>query len=168
MKRILALATCLGFLSLALAGSSFADTRRGNMQTISFSGEPVLNKANLDRVKRHILATGRRCTYVTMYNNNPCLELPEFELYLNPDPGPDGHPQWNIGCDTSRGDFNTLVVQRKGVDRAYVAIEFRQEQVVSLRTQHGASTSEIEELKETLAAAVLAALAAIRDLGQTR
>lgn len=166
MKRILALATCLGFLSLVLPGSSFADTRRGNMQTtFSFADEPVLNKANLDRVKRHILARGKRCTYVTMYNNNPCLELPEFELYLNPDPGPDGHPQWNINCDTSRGDFNTLVVQRKGVDRAYVVIEFRQEQAVSLKTHHRASASEIKELKETLTAAVLAALAAIRDPG---
>ncbi|WP_255989265.1 hypothetical protein [Chitinolyticbacter albus] len=73
----------------------------------------ILSKVNLDRVKRHIIVAGSRCTYANKYNHNPCLATSDFHLYLNPDPGPDGHPQWNIDCDVTRGDFNTLVVQEK-------------------------------------------------------
>ena len=86
------------------------------------ASEPILGKRNLDRIKNYIIAQGRRCTYSNMYNNNPCFDLAGVRLYLNPDPGPDGHPQWNINCDISRGDFNTLVLHDAD---GYRTIDFR-------------------------------------------
>lgn len=144
---------------------SFAETLRGNMQTATLSStEPVLNKTNLNRVKHHILETGRRCTYSNMYNNNPCMVLQEFELYLNPDPGgPYGDPQWNINCDVTLGDFNTLVVHWKNAVNTYSVIDFRHEQAISIQEDNGgAAPRDIRKLKDALEAAILASLKAIK------
>jgi hypothetical protein len=129
---------------------------------VTSPNDSVLNKVNLDQVKQHILAAGMRCTYVNMYNDNPCWELPNFHLYLNPDPGPNGQLQWNINCDISRGDFNTLVVQDKNASSGYVRIEFWRENAVFIEVPAVAKPSEIREIKEVLEAAVLAALKEIK------
>jgi hypothetical protein len=79
-----------------------------------------------------------------MYNNNPCLETSGFRLYLNPDPGPNGHPQWNIHCDITRGDFNTLVVQEKGGASAFHTLEFLDAKAISIRGAGKNSESMLE------------------------
>ena len=79
--------------------------------------ERLLNKRNLDRIKALLLRTKQRCTYSQMFNNNPCFATARFYFYLNPDPGgPIQHPQWNMNCDPTKGDFNTLVVRSRMLD----------------------------------------------------
>jgi len=120
---------------LLAAVAANAQARPGNTMkaTPSSPAAKILSKENLDRVKRHILASGKRCTYTSMYNNNPCMETPGFRLYLNPDPGPNGHPQWNINCDTGRGDFNSLVVQEKRGASAFHRVEFSDTDAIAIR-----------------------------------
>lgn len=124
--------------------------------------DPVLNKANLDRVKRRIIALGNRCTYVNMYNNNPCWSLASYSFYLNPDPGPDGHPQWNINCDLTRGDFNTLVVRDASSGR-FAAVDFRPGEAIFFRSYAaaGEASSRLEQDQVVFRAAVAAALEVI-------
>ena len=83
-----------------------------------------LTRARLDRVKRLILQAGARCTYSSKYNHNPCLRTAEFHLYLDPDPGPDGHPQWNLDSDPAVGDFHTLVVRRRSGEDGWGSVQF--------------------------------------------
>lgn len=124
-------------LSLAILLGTLAPFIRAEPDAMNvvphIAGHPVLNKVDLDRVKRHIIESGARCTYVNKYNHNPCLETAEFRLFLNPDPGPDGHPQWNINCDITRGDFNTLVVQEKREPYGYHTIRFLSADRLTLR-----------------------------------
>lgn len=164
MNQFRALVASAFLLLQAAPPCSLANESRGFMWiAISSQNGLVLNKVNLDQLKRHILAVGKRCTYSNMYNNNPCWELPNFQLYLNPDPGPDGRIQWNINCDVTRGDFNTLVVETKNANSNSVAIEFQNKTTVSMRAPATASPAEIREIKEVLEAAVLAALKAIES-----
>jgi len=95
---------------------------------------PILGKGNLDRIKKYIIAQGRRCTYSNIYNNNPCFALAGVRLYLNPDPGPNGQLQWNINCDVSRGDFNTLVLHDAD---GYRTIDFRDPGDIQVREDGG-------------------------------
>ena len=124
--------------------------------------DPVLNKKNLDKVKRHIITNGYRCTYVNKYNNNPCWAVSEFQFYLNPDPGPDGHQQWNFNCDITRGDFNTLVVYVKSSSDGWRAIEFLPGKAVAIRVLDGASPSDLVRAKDLIRNAVNSALEAIK------
>ena len=124
--------------------------------------DPVLNKKNLDKVKRHIITNGDRCTYVNKYNNNPCWAVSEFQFYLNPDPGPDGHRQWNINCDIARGDFNTLVVHVRSSPGEWRAIEFLPGKAVAIRVLDGASSSDLVRAKDLIRNAVNSALEAIK------
>lgn len=151
------------FALLVLPFSAHAE-RRAGMQGVIFSpDDPLLNKAKLDRIKRHIIAQGRRCTYVTMYNDNPCWSLPPYMFYLNPDPGPDGHPQWNIGCDTGRGDFNTLVIADSSSAVDPGSVEFRRAGAVAYQ-RYGATLGETSrEAEQSFRAAVTAALKAIGE-----
>jgi len=162
VNRRLFLAAALVIALLAPPHFSIAEAGQSNMQiTVPSSGEAVLNKMNLDQVKQHVLAAGRRCTYVNMYNNNPCWELPEFRVYLNPDPGPDGHLQWNINCDVTRGDFNTLVVQWKSAPFGHGAVDFRNPNVVSIHAPSASTPREFAKTKEMLEAAIRASLHAM-------
>lgn len=130
----------------------------------SFAYDPLLNKANLDRIKRHIIAQGRRCTYVTMYNDNPCWSLPPYMFYLNPDPSPDGHPQWNINSDTRRGDFNTLVITDSASSVDPGSVEFRRAGGVAFRRCRGeVSPDEAGRSEAVFRAAVRAALKAVGE-----
>lgn len=157
----------LGLLLIALPSYPCADTQKINMKIIiSSSGETVLNKVNLDRIKRHILAAGTLCTYSNMYNNNPCWELAEFQLYLNPDPGSNGNPQWNINCDITVGDFNTLVIKKKDTAEEYGVIEFKQEHAIALSSANATMPSDIDRIKDKLEAAVLAALKTIKTVNE--
>lgn len=134
----------------------------GRMSTLRIpTDDPLLNKVNLDRVKRYILNAGARCTYASKYNNNPCWAHAGYDFFLNPDPGPDGHPQWNIDCDVARGDFNTLVV-RRSVDWAlYVDIDFLHAEDVSIRFSRLRAGHEPYAAEAMLRDAVAAALPAI-------
>lgn len=118
----------------ASTAATFVQAQPDNMKiTPSSPVGKILTKEKLDQVKRYILISGKRCTYANMYNNNPCIEVPGFWLYLNPDPGPNGHPQWNINCDTTRGDFNSLVVQEKNGASAFHTIEFLDANAIVIR-----------------------------------
>lgn len=112
--------------------------------------DPLLNKTNLDRVKRHILALGERCTYGNKFNHNPCWMLPPYQFYLDPDPGPQGQAQWNINCDPARGDFNTLVV---GIDGEPLtgAVDFRPNEVVRFHTFNWPEQARHDETQRALA-----------------
>jgi hypothetical protein len=166
MKHFRFLAASAFLILQAALSSSFASEPRGLMHVaVSSPYNAVLNKLNLDQVKRHIIATGTRCTYVNMYNNNPCWELQNFRFYLNPDPGPDGRLQWNINCDVTRGDFNTLVVEKKNTDSGYATIDFRNEKAVHIRVPVASRPSAIGEISKVMEEAVLAALKAI-DAGK--
>jgi hypothetical protein len=85
-----------------------------NMQItqIKINKNKVLNKKNLDVIKRFMLKTGQTCTFTNMYNNNPCYQTAHYQFYLIPDPGgPHNHIQWNMNCDPKKGDFNTMVIK---------------------------------------------------------
>lgn len=138
--------------------------RRAGVQGVIFSpDDPLMNKARLDRIKRHIIVQGRRCTYVTMYNDNPCWSLPPYMFYLNPDPGPNGHPQWNIGCDTGRGDFNTLVIEDRRVAVLRGSVEFRRAGAVAYDRYVSRLPETPREDEQSLRDAVTAALKAIGE-----
>jgi hypothetical protein len=109
------------------------------------STEQTLTKEKLDRVKRYILASGTRCTYVNMYNNNPCMDTSRFRLYLNPDPGPNGHPQLNINCDIRLGDFNTLVVQDKHGASGFHTIVFIDPDAILIKGEEKNSRSVLNK-----------------------
>lgn len=106
--------------------------------------ERVLNKENLDRVKRHVLASGKRCTYSNKYNHNPFLELPDFWLYLNPDPWTKDQPHRNDGSDPSKGDFKELVVVEKTDNSVYHGVVFRDAKDIRLRRRDDASRRTLE------------------------
>lgn len=137
-----ALAVLVAFL---VHRPAWADTQPHPMpMSPAAADERVLNKETLDRVKRHVFASGKRCTYTNMYGHNPFLALPDFWLYLNPDPGPDGHPQWNGHSDISKGDFNELVVVEKADDLLYHGVVFRDANAISLRVDNDASRRTLE------------------------
>ena len=123
------------------------------------SSEVLLNKSNLDRIKQHILAQGQRCTYTNMFNHNPCFELADFQLYLHPDPGPNGEPQWNINCDVTRGDFNTLVIRGKHGNESERRIDFQQENEIRVSAPYPAEGLSVEGLRALPEAVVLEMLA---------
>jgi hypothetical protein len=126
--------------------SAWADTPSQPIQTSqTVASEQVLTKEALDRVKRHVIASGKRCTYTNKYSHNPFLELPDYWLYLNPDPGPDGHPQWNGHSDTSKGDFNELVVVEKVDNSVYHGVVFRDANAIRLRMSNDASRRTLEQ-----------------------
>lgn len=82
--------------------------------TVRSDEEAIINKTNLDRIKRFILNKKFTCTFSQMYNNNPFFQTDNYSFYLIPDPGgPHNHPQWNINCDPKKGDFNILTIRRK-------------------------------------------------------
>ncbi|AUX25820.1 uncharacterized protein SOCEGT47_063720 [Sorangium cellulosum] len=151
-----------GIVKVAMLILSLAACAQGQptrmKTTMPSSEQQILSKGNLDRVKRYILESGERCTYSNRYNNNPCVRLPQLSLYLNPDPGPDGHPQWNINCDITRGDFNTLVVHEEGGDSAYHTVDFRGADAIVLKGRERAAESEMLRSKLVLERAVLAVL----------
>lgn len=82
--------------------------------------EKTINRDNLLRIKRFILASGQRETYCNMYNNNPAHHTRRYDFYLNPDTG-----QKNIDCDPSKSDFNSLTIRSKpGGKDQYRMVEF--------------------------------------------
>ena len=162
MKRNCALVATALALQIGLA---FSNPKIKNpMEAVTIpAGDPLLNKANLDQIKRHIIALGARCTYLNMYNHNPCWSLAPYVFYLNPDPGPDGHPQWNVNCDVTRGDFNTLVIEESESGRQ-TSVDFRPKEAVVLRSYRGTfkdSPGEFKEAQVAFRRAVTAALQAI-------
>jgi hypothetical protein len=119
--------------------------------------EEIINKINLDQIKKFILQQGRRCTYSQMYNDNPCYEIGPYLYYLNPDPGgPHNHPQWNINSDREKGDFNTLVIRRNlDVDRSdsafddqYRNIDFKEEYGISVIAYYANPNWPISKIRE--------------------
>jgi len=124
---------------------AWADSQPNPMpMTPTVVDERVLNKQTLDRVKRHILASGKRCTYSNKYNHNPFLELPDFWLYLNPDPWTKDQPQMNVDSDPSKGDFNELVVREKADNSVYHSVVFRDANDIRLGVHDDASRRAME------------------------
>lgn len=119
---------------------------------------PLLNKANLDRVKAYLLQHGERCFYSNRFNHSPCLVLPDMHLFLDPDPGPDGNPQWNLNCEVSKGDFNTLVVLAGEPDDRYQWLTFFTADTVMLHTKAEANPIATQQAKISMEKAVRAVL----------
>lgn len=165
-RQCIAAAVALLMHQASPASDSTEDAN--SMHSITLAPEDrVLNKTNLDRIKRHIIANGMRCTYSNMYNHNPCWALPPYRFYLNPDPGPDGNRQWNINCDITRGDFNTLVIDETGEPGRSGTVDFRSAGAITVRV-HGSTFElpphEASASRTMIAAAVAAALQAIDGL----
>lgn len=118
----------------------------------------ALTRARLDRVKRLILQAGTRCTYSSKYNRNPCLHTAEFHLYLDPDPGPDGHPQWNLDSDPAVGDFHTLVVRRRSGEDGWGSVAFMPGQDLAVSSFGEPSAEAAARARRMLEAAVAAVL----------
>lgn len=112
----------------------------------------------LQQVKRLILAGGHRCTFSNMYNHNPCARVGELDLYLLPDPGPDGHPQWNLNSDPARGDFHTLLVVPVDFDRSEARVSFFAGAALAVEPARDQAALELltEALRTTLGGAPLA------------
>lgn len=124
---------------------AWADTQpRPTPMSRTAANERVLNKQTLYRVKRHILASGKRCTYSNKYNHNPFLEVPDFWLYLNPDPWSEDQPQRNVDSDPSKGDFNELVVREKADNSVYHSVVFRDANDIRLGVHDDASRHTLE------------------------
>jgi hypothetical protein len=64
----------------------------------------VLTVANFARIQKFILDQGKRKTYCNAYSHNPFWAFPDFNAYLNPDPG-------NTNCIIGKSEFNRLVIQ---------------------------------------------------------
>ena len=76
--------------------------------------DPILSRTNLIAIKQFILKQGNTQTYSNMFNNNPFFGIEGYSFYLDPDPGPNGHPQFNINCDPEKTDFHTLTIRNTG------------------------------------------------------
>ena len=70
-----------------------------------------------ESIKTFVLTNGDRETYSSMYGNNPHYSFDGFESYLNPDIG-----QLNADCDTSKSDFNEIVIRDQNADTQYYYI----------------------------------------------
>ena len=103
-------------VSLTLAGAGLAASEAQEQQ--------MLSRESLQQLKQTILASGHRCTFSNMYNHNPCLRAGGLDLYLIPDPGPDGHPQWNLNSDPAKGDFHQLLVVPLDSERRSAQVSF--------------------------------------------
>lgn len=130
--------------------------------TLDSASESVLNKSNLDRIKKFIIQQGETCLYSNMYNNNPCFQNQDFSALLIPDPGPNGNRQWNINCDTTKGDFNQLVIRNNNFK--YRDIDFRNSDRVeiSLRFQNENMTED--KLKQEMEQVVRELLTAVESV----
>ncbi len=139
---------------------------RGAVRLLA-DADPVVNRANLERIKKLILASGRTCTYCNMYNDNPAWETERFHLFLNPDPGgPHDHPQFNINCDPRRGDFRTLVIRRKPAAETtpeefrdpYRRLDFRSDREIVMRLEAGVPEDRAWDLPRQAIPEALASL----------
>ena len=95
----------VAFLALALGGQACRSGAEISTAVVPDGSSSVLTIANFVRIKRFILAQGKRKTYSNMYNDNPYWAFPKFTAYLNP---PD---QRNIDSDIAESEFNELVIQ---------------------------------------------------------
>jgi len=95
-------------LALALGGQVPGAGARVESSTavVPDGSHAVLTIANFVRIKRFILAQGKRKTYCNMYNDNPFWAFPGFNAYLNPTGGQESIPSM-IG----RSEFNELVIE---------------------------------------------------------
>lgn len=136
---------------------SFAQrSERASIQVRS-DEEKILNKANLERIKRFIISKGQKCTYSQMFNDNPCFFTGNYEFYLNPDPGgPYSHPQWNANCDPQKGDFNILVI-RRNIDKdlsheafndQYRKIYFKEEYKIIIEADDADPEMKVSEIRK--------------------
>jgi hypothetical protein len=92
-------------LALAFGGQAFGAGIETATAVVADGSSAVLTVANFVRIKKFILAQGKRKTYCNRYNNNPYWAFPAFNAYLNPaDPG-------NINSETGNFEFNELVIQ---------------------------------------------------------
>ena len=73
--------------------------------TIQKGADTVVTTENFVRLRRFIIAQGRRRTYCSAFNYNPYFPFTRFNLYLNP------ADQRNINCEIRKSDFPTLVIQ---------------------------------------------------------
>ncbi|MCM5682460.1 hypothetical protein M8A51_23270 [Schlegelella sp. S2-27] len=156
-----------GVLALWLAMAPVAGwcgERQG--EQVNAQATAGLTHARLDRVKRLILQAGARCTYSSKYNHNPCLQIAGFHLYLNPDPGPDGHPQWNLDSDPAIGDFHTLVVRRRSGEDGWGSVQFMPGRDLVVSSFGEPSAEAAARARGLLEAAVAAVLNAATEPGE--
>jgi hypothetical protein len=92
-------------LALAFGGQVRGSGIETATAVVPDGSSAVLTVANFVRIKKFVLAQGKRKTYCNRYNNNPYWAFPAFNAYLNPaDPG-------NINSETGNFEFNELVIQ---------------------------------------------------------
>ncbi len=98
----------------------FANGRSINyapVDTVQLEFRDITNIVSVDifeSIKTFVLTNGDKETYSSMYNDNPHFSFEGFELYLNPDIG-----QSNINCDTSKSDFNEIVIRDQNSNPQY-------------------------------------------------
>ena len=113
--------------------------------------DPLLNKANLNRIKHHILSTGERSSLITnKYNQVPVWTLPPYRLHLEPDPPAKGQP-WNIDFDPARGDFHTLVIDLRDELPLTGVIDFRPKEAIRFRAYDRLGQMRHDETEQALA-----------------
>ncbi len=87
-----------------------ADTAQLKFRDITY----IVSVDSFESIKNFILTNGDRETYSNRYGNNPHCSFDGFELYLNPDIG-----QLNSDCDTSKSDFNEIVIRDQNSNPQY-------------------------------------------------
>lgn len=92
----------LPFFMKAKVSFAAADTEQLQFRDITH----IVSVDLFESIKTFVLNKGDREAYSSMYNDNPHFTFNEFELYLNPDIG-----QLNSDCDTSKSDFNEIVIR---------------------------------------------------------
>lgn len=122
----------------------------------------MLSRESLQQLRQTILDSGHRCTFSNMYNHNPCLRVAGMDLYLIPDPGPDGHPQWNMNSDPARGDFHTLLVRPLDDSRGDASVSFFDGEDVRIEP---ANDPDAESLLQEAVHAVLTGRIFVRPSG---
>ncbi|HPE76219.1 MAG TPA: T9SS type A sorting domain-containing protein [Draconibacterium sp.] len=114
MKRLITTISLLFYICILANGRSINYVP---VDTVQFEFRDITHIVSVDSfesIKTFVLTNGDRETYSNMYNDNPHFHFEEFELYLNPDIG-----QANINCDTSKSDFNEVVIKDQNANPQY-------------------------------------------------
>ena len=150
MAGIVFVGCCFSYVAL---GNDVAktETTKPIDVTLRFDAkiDPVLNRANLVAIKQFILKQGNKATYCSMYGDNPAFFVKNHSFYLIPDPGPNGHPQYNINCDPQKTDFQTLHIANKDWGRdPYQYVDFKNEHYICVTVHYPADDLNIENIRD--------------------
>ncbi len=147
MKKVVA---ALSLFAILMSSHSFAKDVTVSLRIRNDKGEEkVINWENLTRIKKFIIAQGKRQTYCNMYNNNPFYSTKNYSFHLNPDTG-----QQNIDCQPDKSDFNDLTIHFSGDNDQYRNVRFTDKFVVTINVSWPEEDMNIRNIRRPVTAAI--------------